>query len=350
MLTANFTAERGSLTLQVAFEIGAGELVAVLGPNGAGKSTLLNCLAGLVPISSGTIAIDGIEVDCPERAILTPPEKRPIGVVFQNGLLFEHMTVIENVAFGLRAHGTKRSAARLEARKWIAKFGLDQYADELPRVLSGGQAQRVALARALITNPRLLLLDEPLASLDAGTRNDVRMELSKQLASFPGMRIMVTHDPIDAHSLADRIIILEHGIITQIGTPQEITARPKTRYVAELAGINMYSGTILNNVLTTPTGATIVTATDGHGPSHAVIRPQSISIHRNLDRTSSPRNVWPGVITHIDNLGDRSRVSISGPLPQTVEVTSTSVATLGLAPGEDIWTSVKATDIETYPA
>ena len=112
----------------------------------------------------------------------------------------------------------------------------------------------------------------------------------------------------------------------------------------------MYSGTILNNVLTTPTGATIVTATDGHGPSHAVIRPQSISIHRNLDRTSSPRNVWPGVITHIDNLGDRSRVSISGPLPQTVEVTSTSVATLGLAPGEDIWTSVKATDIETYPA
>jgi molybdate transport system ATP-binding protein len=215
--------------------------------------------------------------------------------------------------------------------------------------LSGGQAQRVALARALATDPRVLLLDEPLAALDAGTRGAVRRDLRTHLATFPGMRILVTHDPVDAYALADRVAVIEGGRIVQSGTLAEVTAHPRSRYVADLVGLNLVAGQVEAGVLTTGSGALVVIADAVSGPSFAVIRPHSIALVRDTP-TGSARNVWEGTITGVDRLGDRVRVGVDGVLPLTAEITATSLESLALRPGDRVHASVKATDIEVYPA
>jgi molybdate transport system ATP-binding protein len=204
-LSARLSLQLGTLDLQAQLHVEPGELLALLGPNGAGKSTLLRCLAGLAPIDEGRVVIDGTVVDEPSTSTYVEPEHRPIGFVFQHYLLFEHMSVVENVAYGLRARKVPKATARRTAQEWLERVGLGRYAEQRPRSLSGGQAQRAALARALATNPRLLLLDEPLAALDVGTRGAVRRDLRLHLDTFEGMRILVTHDPVDAYALADRV-------------------------------------------------------------------------------------------------------------------------------------------------
>ncbi|MEI2704102.1 MAG: ABC transporter ATP-binding protein [Ilumatobacteraceae bacterium] len=277
-LSAQIALRLGTLDLHADLDVKPGELLALLGPNGAGKSTVLRCLAGLAPIDSGVITIDVVVVDDPSTDTFVEPENRPIGFVFQNYLLFEHMSVLENVAYGLRARKTPKVEARRIAREWLDRVRLADYADQRPRALSGGQAQRAALARALATNPRLLLLDEPLAALDAGTRSGVRRDLRRHLASFDGMRILVTHDPVDAYALADRVAILDSGRIVQVGTLAEVTAHPRSRYVADLVGVNLVTGVVTDGVLTTEAGARVVIADALPGLSFAVIRPHSISL------------------------------------------------------------------------
>lgn len=339
----------GALDLDVQLQVQPGEVLAILGPNGAGKSTLLRALAGLVPIDRGQIAIDGAVLDDPAAGAFVPAERRPIGVVFQDYLLFAHLTALDNVAFGLRARGVSRTDARQRAAGWLDRVGLADHAGHKPRALSGGQAQRVALARALATEPRLLLLDEPLAALDAGTRGGVRRDLRRHLASFDGMRVLVTHDPIDAYALADRVAILDAGRVAQVGTIGEVTAHPRSRYVAQLVGTNLLTGEVAGGVLTTDDGATIVVADALPGRSFAVIRPQSIAVSRHAEG-SSVRNVWAGVVGDIDRLGDRVRVGIDGRLPVVAEITATALDELGLRPGDEVYAGVKATDIETYQA
>ena len=349
-LSAKLALRLGTLDLQADLDVKPGELLALLGPNGAGKSTVLRCVGGLIPIDAGRIAVDDIVVDEPATDTFIEPEDRPIGFVFQNYLLFENMTVLENVAYGLRARKTPKGAARRAAREWIDRVGLSDYADQRPRSLSGGQAQRAALARALATNPRLLLLDEPLAALDAGTRSSVRRDLRRHLETFEGMRILVTHDPVDAYALADRVAILDAGHIVQVGTLAEVTAHPRSRYVADLVGVNLVTGVVTNGVLATGTGAHVVIADALPGPSFAVIRPHSISLVREPGAGSSARNTWSGTIADIDRLGDRVRIGIDGQLPLTAEITVAALEALRLRPGDDIHASVKATDIEVYPA
>jgi molybdate transport system ATP-binding protein len=349
-LTATIGLQRGTLDLQVELTVGPGEVLAVLGPNGAGKSTLLRCLAGLNPIDTGRIVVDGTVLDDPDADVLVEPESRPAGVVFQDYLLFDHMTVLENVAFGLRARGIAKADARRTAHGWLDRMGLGEYAGQRPRALSGGQAQRTALARALATEPRLLLLDEPLAALDAGTRSTVRRDLRTFLSTFDGMRLLVTHDPVDAWALADRVAILEAGRIVQTGTLAEVTAHPRTRYVADLVGVNLVSGNIVDGVLTTSTGATIVIADAPPGPALAIIRPQSVVLAADTPPTTSTRNSWPGTITDIDRLGTRVRIGLDGPLPLTAEITTAALDILHLRPGDTVYASVKATDIEVSPA
>lgn len=349
-LSAALALQLGTLDLQAELEVKPGELLALLGPNGAGKSTLLRCLGGLAPIDVGRIVIDDLVVDEPATDTFVEPEKRPIGFVFQNYLLFENMTVLENVAYGLRARKTPKANARAAAQQWIERVGLTEYADQHPRSLSGGQAQRAALARALATNPRLLLLDEPLAALDAGTRSSVRRDLRRYLETFEGMRILVTHDPVDAYALADRVAILDAGRIMQVGTLAEVTAHPRSRYVADLVGVNLVTGVVADGVLTTDAGAHVVIADALPGPSFAVIRPPSISLVRIPLEGSSARNTWVGTIAEIDRLGDRVRVGVDGQLPLTAEITVAALEALHLRPGDDIHASVKATDIEVYPA
>ena len=353
-LSAQIALRLGTLDLHADLHVEPGELLALLGPNGAGKSTVLRCLAGLALIDSGRIVVDDIVVDDPSTDTFVEPEERPIGFVFQNYLLFEHMSVLENVAYGLRARARARATPKTEARRiareWLERVGLGDYADQQPCALSGGQAQRVALARALATNPRLLLLDEPLAALDAGTRNSVRRDLRHHLESFEGMRILVTHDPVDAYALADRVAVLDAGGIVQVGTLAEVTAHPRSRYVADLVGVNLVTGIVADGVLTTDGGAHVVIADALPGPSFAVIRPHSIALVREPPVGSSARNTWTGVVADIARLGDRVRISIDGRLPLTAEITVAALDALQLRPGDDIHASVKATDIEVYPA
>jgi molybdate transport system ATP-binding protein len=227
---------------------------------------------------------------------------------------------------------------------------LERYADERPRALSGGQAQRVALARALATDPRVLLLDEPLAALDAGSRSSLRRDLRQHLDTFDGMRILVTHDPVDAYALADRVAILTDGEVVQTGSLAEVTNHPRSRYVADLVGINLVAGHVTDGVMVTATGARVVIADAVPGPSMAVIRPHSVALQRQPPTDTSVRNCWTGTVADLDRLGDRVRVGIDGTLPLTAEITAAALDSLGLRPGDAVTATVKATDIEVYPA
>lgn len=349
-LDAEISVQVGSLDLDVSLTVAPGEVLALLGPNGAGKTSVLRCLAGLIPIDMGRIAIDGTPVDDPDAGVFVEPEHRPIGVVFQDYLLFERMTVLENVAYGLRARRTPRREARTRAADLLARVGLSDYARERPTALSGGQAQRVALARALAVAPRLLLLDEPLAALDVGTRAAVRRDLRRHLDELDGMRVLVTHDPLDAYALADRVAIVEAGRVVQAGALADVTAHPRSRYVADLVGVNLFTGEVHAGVLSTSTGAAVVVADAEPGPAYVVIRPHSITLTRTAPSGTSARNTWQGTIVDIDRLGDRARVAIAGVLPLTAEITAAALHELDLRPGDEVHATVKATDIEVAPA
>lgn len=348
-LLADVTVHLGPFSLDVDIEVEPGEVLAVLGPNGSGKTTLLRAIAGLVPIDSGEIRLDDTTLDEPAAGVFVAPEHRPVGVVFQQYLLFEHLSAIDNVAFGLRARGTPKPEARRRAGEWLDRVGLATHQRARPSQLSGGQAQRVALARALAVDPRILLLDEPLAALDVSTRRQVRRDLRRYLDEFDGIRILVTHDPVDAYALADRVAVLDHGSIVQSGTIADITAHPRSRYVADLVGTNLVTGVLDGDGLRTPDGVRISVVAEFVGPAFAIIRPQSITVSTTVADTSA-RNTFTGTIDDIDRLGDRIRVGIAGPIHLTAEITSRALETLQLRPGDTVHAAVKATDIETYPA
>jgi molybdate transport system ATP-binding protein len=348
-LQAHVVRAMGALDLDVAVDTEAGEVVAILGPNGAGKSTFLRCLAGLVALDAGRIVLDGQVLDDPGTDTFVPAERRPIGVVFQDYLLFGHLDALDNVAFGLRARGMRRPEARRRAAELLDRVGLGPVAHHRPSTLSGGQQQRVALARALAGDPRLLLLDEPLAALDVTTRVEVRRELRAHLAGFDGVRIIVTHDPLDAYALAERVVILEGGKVSQSGTLQDLTARPRTRYVADLVGTNLYRGVSRGTLHTTEAGATLATVDAVDGPAFVAIAPRAVALYRNPPE-GSPRNMWRSVVAHIDRHPDRARIRLDGPVPIVAEVTAGAIDEMGLRVGEPVWAVVKATEITTYPA
>ena len=349
MLDAQVGLTLGSLDLDVNIAAGCDETVAVLGPNGAGKTTLLRALAGLLALDHGRIVLDGTALDDPAASVFVPPERRSVGVTFQDYLLFAHLSARDNVAFGLQARGTGRRAARAAADEWLRRVGLDGVGNAKPRALSGGQAQRVALARALAISPKLLLLDEPLAALDAGARGAVRRDLRRHLDGFNGARVFVTHDLVDAAALADRLIVIEHGHVVQTGSLASIAARPRSPYVAALVGVNLLRGVLHENTLELDTGATIALAERGAGPSLAVIHPHSVALYREAP-IGSPRNVWRGRVDGIEALGERVRVRVTGAVPLVAEVTAGAVRELQLDEGASVWTTIKATDITVYPA
>ncbi len=346
-LDAHIVRALGTFALDVELHARPGEVMALLGPNGAGKSTLLRCLAGLLALDAGHITLDGQCLDAPDSDRFVSPEQRPVAVVFQSYLLFPSLSALENVAFGLRARGVPKAKARTAAAAWLERVGLTDHAHHRPGALSGGQAQRVALARALATEPRLLLLDEPLAALDAGARTDVRRDLRKHLATFGGVRLLVTHDPVDAYALADRVVILEGGAVAQSGTLADVTARPRSRYIADLIGVNLVSGVGGDGMLTTAAGGRVVPADPVEGPAFAVIQPHAVALYPSPP-AGSPRNVWPVTVVEIDRHADRVRVRVDGEVPLVAEITPSALEALALRPGDEIWASVKATEITTY--
>ena len=348
-LQAQLQARVGSFELDVDLSIAPGEVVALLGPNGAGKTSVLRALAGLLTIDAGRIALDGIVLDEPANAIRMPVEQRPIGVVFQDYLLFPHLSVLENVAFGLRSRGVGRTTATARARSWLDRVGLGPAANRKPGSLSGGQAQRVALVRALATDPALLLLDEPMAALDVSTRVELRRELRQHLESFRGVRLLVTHDPVEAMAMADRLIVLEHGRVLQTGSPAEVTQRPRSRYVADLVGVNLFRGTARQNVITISGGGSLTAVGVTDGDVFAVVHPRTVALYRARP-DGTPRNVWEGRATDLDLQGDRVRVRLQGSPSIVAEVTPAAVRELGLDRGDQVWIGVKATEVIVYPA
>lgn len=338
----------GALSLDMELNVGEGEVVALLGPNGAGKTTLLRAIAGLVPITSGHVQLDGQVLEDATTGEYVPTERRSIGVVFQDYLLFPHLSVLENVAFGLRSRGMRSQDASEKAAQWLDRVGLSAYVQEKPDALSGGQRQRVALARALAPDPRLLLLDEPLAALDVTTRAEVRRDLKRHLASFPGLRLLVTHDPLEAAALADRLVVMEDGRLVQTGTPAEVTEHPRSQYVADLVGVNLLRGQADHGSVRI--GDSVVSAAAAEsGDVFAVIHPRAVALHQRRPE-GSPRNVWPGRVRGIELLGGRVRVRVEGEVPLVAEVTPAAIRELELEEGGEVWLSFKATDVGVYPA
>jgi len=341
--------DRGGWSLDLALEVAPGEVLCVIGPNGAGKSTLLRAVCGLEPLTSGRLALAGVVVDDPSADVLVPAQDRHVGVVFQDYRLFPHLSVLDNVAFGARRRRRARVAARERASYWIERLDLTALASRRPAHISGGQAQRVALARALASEPSVLVLDEPMAALDAGTRLDVRGELRRHLHEFPGPTLLVTHDPLDALVLADRLVVLEDGRVTQTGTGHDVARRPASEYVARLLGLNLLRGRAHDGDVEVDGGGLLhVPDATVTGAVLVAVRPSAISVH--VDRPAgSARNVWPGVVDALEPIGDRVRVTVAGAPTVLVDVTPAAIADLHLVPGEPVWLSAKATELEVYP-
>jgi len=327
-----------SFDLELTLEVGA-ETVALAGPSGAGKSTLLRAIAGLVRPARGRVEAGEVWLDT-ERGIDLPPERRSVGLVFQDYALFPHLTVEQNVGFGGRAR----------AAELIDSLGLGRVARVRPRELSGGERQRVALARALARAPAVLLLDEPLAALDAATRTAVREELRPLLRELRLPTLLVTHDYLDAAALADRVGVLVDGRIVQLGTPAELAAAPASPFVAEFTGGNVLHG----KARPAPDGLTAVTLADGtelvstdpaDGSVGVVVYPWEVTLAREAPDDSSLNHVR-GAIATVVPVGNRLRVRV-GPL--VAEVTAASAERLGLQPGEQIVASFKATGTRLLP-
>ena len=304
--------------VEAAFQTRPGEVLAVIGPNGAGKSSLVRALAGLVP-AEGNAWLGGVDL------LQVPARDRAVGLVFQGQFLFPHLTALANVAFGPRARGTQRKEAEADARAWLERFGIGELADRRPRQLSGGQAQRVAIARALATSPRLLLLDEPLTGLDVKVAMALRIELGRHLASYDGVTLLVTHDAIDALTIADRVLVLDEGRVAQLGTPSEVSQRPRTEHVARLVGLNVVRHDELLMAFT---------------PDAVVVTLQ--------EPVGSPRHRWHGRVADVSPHGDAVRLLVHAEPDLIADVTPAAATELSLVPGREVWLSVKATAVRSY--
>ena len=345
-LDVDFVVRRAGFTLDVALTAEPGDVVAVIGPNGSGKSTLVRALAGLVPVTQGRIACRGEEWDTGDGSPRVV-QQRNIGMVFQDQLLFPHLCALDNAAFGPRSRGVRGADARLIAQDWLDRFGVGELARRRPNQLSGGQAQRVAVARALATDPALLLLDEPLASLDVGVAMELRFELARHLADFDGVSILVTHDAIDTMTIANRVVVLDAGQVAQTGTPAEVAQRPRTDHVARLVGLNALRGHSVGTDVRLLDGSNLASATPFDGEVFASFSPSAVAL--TLDEpVGSARNRWPGTVRSVVPHGAAVRVHLDAGKALISDVTPQSAASLSLVPGRKIWAAVKATEIEVY--
>lgn len=325
MLDAHCELRRGSFLLDASVSAAGGEVVALLGPNGAGKSSVLRGLAGLSRLDHGHVRLGKRTLESTSEDVRVAADQRRIGMVFQDPLLFPHLSVVDNVAFGLREQGHRKRVSRDEAARWLDRTGLEEFAHRRPSQLSGGQRQRVAIVRALATEPDLLLLDEPTSALDVSVTAQVRTFLLRHLKSFTGVTVMVTHDPLDALVLADRVVVLDHGSVTQSGPPSEVARQPRSHHIASLMGVNLLRQ---EHTFTT-------------------FSPTAVTLYRQRP-VSSARNVWSGRVSGLVPHGDAVRVQIEGDVRLLADVTRASVAELELADGVQVWASVKATEVTVY--
>lgn len=334
--------------VDVEFEVATGQTVALLGENGSGKSTMLSVAAGLLRPDEGEVQLDGERLLDTRSGLDARPHQRGIALLAQDPLLFPHLDVRENVAFGPRSAGRSRREANAMAEHWLNQVGAAELADRRPGEISGGQAQRVAVARALAAEPRLLLLDEPMASLDVAVTPALRQTLRRVLADQS--TVIVTHDVLDALLLADRVVVLEKGRVVEDGATRDVLTRPRSRFAARLAGLNLMSGTWTGDhvVLDDDGGVLFGLAADpAPRPGERVVatfRPHAVAVYRDLP-TGSPRNSFRVRIDELEPLGDLIRLRSEG---LSADVTIQAVTDLGLSPGARVAFTVKATEIAVY--
>ena len=238
-LDARVRLSRGAIEVDVSLTAAPGQVIGVLGPNGGGKTTTVLALAGVLPLAEGHVRVGGDVWDDGRRRLA--PEQRRVGLMLADSLLFPHLRAVDNVAYGPRSRGIDRHRSRERACLELERVGLGDRAASRPHELSSGQQARVALARALATDPALLLLDEPLAALDPDTRARTRSDLAARLTAYDGVTVLVTHDPLDALTLADHLVFIEDGRVTQTGTPAEVLSEPRSAYVGTVVGLNLYA-------------------------------------------------------------------------------------------------------------
>ena len=338
----------------VSLALGPAETVAVMGPNGAGKSTLLNVVAGLLHPDSGTARLDGRTLFdlTAGRGPWTAPHRRGTALLAQEPLLFPHLSVLDNVAFGPRSAGAVKHAARETARRWLAEVEATELASRRPAELSGGQAQRVAVARALAAEPGLLLLDEPMAALDIHAAPLLRRLLKRVLSKRRA--IIITHDALDALMLADRVVILENGRISEEGPTRDVLQRPRSRFSAGLAGLNFVAGQITEHGLRSA-GLNLYGQHDEPGPlpagqpGVAVFPPSAVSVFLS-EAHGSPRNSFAVTITDLEPHGDGIRIRAGEGGQLSADVTRAASADLGLAPGMQVYFLIKAGAVTIYPS
>jgi len=338
--------------IDVALRLEDGEKVAILGPNGAGKSSVLGAIAGLIRPDSGFATLDGMtlfDVNRPGFAsVWRPAHDRGTTLLAQDPLLFPHLSVLDNVAFGPRSIGSSRHTSRNTARRWLEEVSAVEFAKRRPAQLSGGQAQRIAVARALAADPRLLLLDEPMSALDVAVVPPLRQMLRRVLKDRSA--IIVTHDVLDALLLADRVVVIEEGRVVEDGPTQEVLGRPRSPFAAQLAGLNMVAGNASGNSIRTVDGRSIEGIPSDEiaegDPAVAVFSPSAVAVHLTPPG-GSPRNVIAATITEIEPMGDRMRIR-TGQL--NADITAPSVAALDLTPGTRVLLVVKASEVSIYRA
>lgn len=359
-LVVDLLLRRKDFTLDLNFRVRAGEVVAVLGPNGAGKSTLLSLLAGLIAPDRGRIELDGRALTDIDARVGVPAHRRGVGLLAQDALLFPHLSARANVEFGPRSRGRPRAESRRAADRWLTEVAASELAESRPRELSGGQAQRIAVARALAAEPELLLLDEPLAALDVDAAPAIRALLRRVLDADGRTTVVVTHDPLDAVVLADRVIVLGAGRIVEDGPTRDVLARPRTAFTARIAGLNLVSGRLRPPGVEVDGGDVIAgrqgdaeAGADGE-PAVAVFAPSAVAVYRERP-TGSPRNVVSALVAGVEPSGDGIRVRAAAPPdgPSWVDgvaadVTLSAVADLRLQPGSPVWFAVKATEVAVH--
>ncbi len=354
MLSVEIKKKLREFDLEIGFEAAPAETLVVIGPSGCGKTTTLNAIAGLVEPDEGRIALGERVLYEGASGTNLPAAARNVGYVFQEFALFPHMTVAENVAYGLRTRRRPKDEIEVKVGAALEMVGVERLGDRRPGALSGGERQRAALARAIACDAEILLLDEPLGSLDAQTRNQVRGELKRLLQMVGRIAVMVTHDYIDALTFGDKICVLDRGKTLQMGPREELLRHPKSRFVAELTGVNYFEGTISSaryaGLAEVWIGNTCLYASSEReemGNTTATFFPSDVAI--SLERPNgSPRNVFRTQIQEIIHLGDRVRLALNGSLPMCAEITAGALEELAVREGDTVHASVKATAVKTY--
>ena len=321
------------------FEAG---VTAVVGANGTGKTTLGRVVAGLDRLEQGRLEIAGTAVDDPSVGVFVPAHRRRVGMVFQDLRLFGHLRVIDNVAFGLRRAGADRASARRQAGDLLERVGVDSEAwTRHPAALSGGQRQRVTVARALAPEPEVLIVDEPLASVDSSGRAQLRSLLGESPARHV---ILITHDPVDVATLAHSVVVIDAGEVVSRGSAAEVTASPGCEWAATFLGANVVSGRARGTSVTTEGGLVLTVAEEAAGPVYVTFPAHAVTLHRDRP-AGSARNAWQAELQRVDVDGERARVHLGGPVQVRADVTRRSADELDLRPGVTVWASLKATEV-----